>query len=228
MLAFYAGSEVPETDAGSKVGLLAKWVDTVNEVVHHRREARLRLHPFDPGADRHGEATRDRGPLALFHALILNDDERVAVAGGKADNAVVSHHHASNLAIRHAVIIVRRGRKVKQSPDQAVTSTTRHVLGALLAGGDEVDEEKPFAVGRDILRLFDARSLVCEVAHAGGEPEPRGAGLRQQRRNRRAQLLQLGAGAGIVADSVPALEWEETENKARAMLTAIGRVRGQR
>jgi anthranilate synthase component 1 len=33
------------------------------------------------------------------------------------------------------------------------------------------------------------------------------------------------AGAGIVADSVPALEWEETENKARAMLTAIGQVR---
>ena len=34
------------------------------------------------------------------------------------------------------------------------------------------------------------------------------------------------AGGGIVADSDPALEWEETENKARAMLTAIGRVRG--
>ena len=33
------------------------------------------------------------------------------------------------------------------------------------------------------------------------------------------------AGAGIVADSVPEREWEETENKARAMLTAIGRVR---
>ena len=32
-------------------------------------------------------------------------------------------------------------------------------------------------------------------------------------------------GAGIVADSVPASEWEETETKARAMLTAIGRVR---
>jgi len=32
-------------------------------------------------------------------------------------------------------------------------------------------------------------------------------------------------GAGIVADSVPAREWEETENKARALLTAIGRVR---
>jgi anthranilate synthase component I len=33
------------------------------------------------------------------------------------------------------------------------------------------------------------------------------------------------AGAGIVYDSVPAREWEETENKARAMLTAIGWVR---
>jgi anthranilate synthase component I len=34
-------------------------------------------------------------------------------------------------------------------------------------------------------------------------------------------------GAGIVADSVPALEWKETENKARAMLTAIGQVRAR-
>ncbi len=33
------------------------------------------------------------------------------------------------------------------------------------------------------------------------------------------------AGGGIVADSDPLMEWEETENKARAMLTAIGRVR---
>ncbi|MEX2180741.1 MAG: chorismate-binding protein [Gemmatimonadaceae bacterium] len=32
------------------------------------------------------------------------------------------------------------------------------------------------------------------------------------------------AGAGIVADSDPAREWDETESKARAMLTAIGRV----
>jgi anthranilate synthase component 1 len=33
------------------------------------------------------------------------------------------------------------------------------------------------------------------------------------------------AGAGIVADSVGATEWEETENKARALLTAIAQVR---
>ena len=32
----------------------------------------------------------------------------------------------------------------------------------------------------------------------------------------------VSAGAGIVADSVPEREWEETENKARALLLAIG------
>ena len=32
--------------------------------------------------------------------------------------------------------------------------------------------------------------------------------------------MTIQAGAGIVADSVPALEWEETLNKARALLNA--------
>ena len=38
-------------------------------------------------------------------------------------------------------------------------------------------------------------------------------------------VASVQAGAGIVQDSVAELEWAETENKARAMLTAIGRVR---
>jgi anthranilate synthase component 1 len=38
-------------------------------------------------------------------------------------------------------------------------------------------------------------------------------------------VANIQCGAGIVLDSVPELEWTETENKARAMLTAIGRVR---
>ena len=41
-------------------------------------------------------------------------------------------------------------------------------------------------------------------------------------------VASVQAGAGIVADSVPEREWEETEVKARAMLTAIGWVRGAR
>lgn len=38
-------------------------------------------------------------------------------------------------------------------------------------------------------------------------------------------VAAVQAGGGIVHDSVPANEWTESENKARAMLTAIGRVR---
>lgn len=38
-------------------------------------------------------------------------------------------------------------------------------------------------------------------------------------------VASVQAGAGIVHDSVAEKEWEETENKARAMLTAIGRAR---
>jgi anthranilate synthase component 1 len=38
-------------------------------------------------------------------------------------------------------------------------------------------------------------------------------------------VASIQAGAGIVADSVPEREWEETGNKARALLTALGRIR---
>jgi anthranilate synthase component 1 len=38
-------------------------------------------------------------------------------------------------------------------------------------------------------------------------------------------VASVQAGAGIVHDSVPSAEWEETETKARALLTAIGRAR---
>ena len=41
-------------------------------------------------------------------------------------------------------------------------------------------------------------------------------------------VATVQTGAGIVADSVPALEWAETENKAKVVLTAIGRVRAPR
>jgi len=38
-------------------------------------------------------------------------------------------------------------------------------------------------------------------------------------------VASVQVGAGIVHDSIPSREWEETEIKARAILTAIGRVR---
>jgi anthranilate synthase component I len=41
-------------------------------------------------------------------------------------------------------------------------------------------------------------------------------------------VASVQAGAGIVHDSIPAREWEETESKAGALLAAIGRIRRER
>jgi anthranilate synthase component I len=41
-------------------------------------------------------------------------------------------------------------------------------------------------------------------------------------------VASVQAGAGIVHDSVPAREWEETRSKAGALLAAIGRARAMR
>ena len=38
--------------------------------------------------------------------------------------------------------------------------------------------------------------------------------------------LHIQAGAGVVADSIPALEWEETMNKARAVFRAVAMAEG--
>ena len=50
-------------------------------------------------------------------------------------------------------------------------------------------------------------------------------GKKKERRIVQSGVAHVQAGAGIVADSVPEREWAETEAKARAMLTAIGRAR---
>jgi anthranilate synthase component 1 len=38
-------------------------------------------------------------------------------------------------------------------------------------------------------------------------------------------VASVQAGAGIVADSVPETEWDETQSKAGALLAAIGQLR---
>jgi anthranilate synthase component 1 len=53
----------------------------------------------------------------------------------------------------------------------------------------------------------------------GAEPEAQGAGRGGE--GPAPFLVDIQVGAGIVADSVPALEYEETLNKARGQLAAI-------
>ena len=60
--------------------------------------------------------------------------------------------------------------------------------------------------------------------HRGGRPAHGSRDHHPHLRDSGRRRVDPG-GAGIVADSIPANEWEETENKARSMLTAIGQVR---
>jgi anthranilate/para-aminobenzoate synthase component I len=55
-----------------------------------------------------------------------------------------------------------------------------------------------------------------EVVPAGSTLDPQLSTLNHQR-----STIYVQAGAGIVADSVPSAEYEETLNKARGMLKAI-------
>ena len=41
-------------------------------------------------------------------------------------------------------------------------------------------------------------------------------------------LMQVQAGAGVVADSIPSAEYQETLNKAKGMLTALGCLRSSK
>jgi anthranilate synthase component 1 len=41
------------------------------------------------------------------------------------------------------------------------------------------------------------------------------------------KILHVQAGGGVVADSEPELEWEETMNKARAVMRAAAMVSGE-
>jgi len=58
----------------------------------------------------------------------------------------------------------------------------------------------------------------------GGDPQPDPRPCRSSARSSRAAAggtFDVRAGAGVVADSVPASEYEETLNKAKALLKAV-------
>ena len=63
---------------------------------------------------------------------------------------------------------------------------------------------------------YDGLTLKLELLQHAGSFKPRGAANRLLAERERGAL----AAAGVVADSVPEMEWKETEAKARALLRA--------
>ena len=71
--------------------------------------------------------------------------------------------------------------------------------------------------------IWDENTLEAVVVDPGGEAEKIISAIESRGLKLTKILLELHvqAGGGIVADSVPALEWEETINKRRAMFRAV-------
>jgi anthranilate synthase component 1 len=80
------------------------------------------------------------------------------------------------------------------------------------------------------MQIIDELETVSRGPYAGaiGRIAPGGAALELAVTIRSCVIADgvasIQAGAGIVADSVPGREWIESENKARAMMSALGRI----
>ncbi len=159
---------------------------------------------------------KERAEHVMLVDLGRNDVGRVAAFGSVE---VTSLMHVERYS--HVLHIVSQVEGVLDG-DRAALDVFRAVFPAGTMSGapkvrameiiDELEPERrgPYAGAVGYIaagdRRMDLAITIRTCVIAGGE-------------------ASVQAGAGIVYDSDPAREWEETENKARAMLTAIGRVR---
>ena len=104
---------------------------------------------------------------------------------------------------------LREGATALQTLDRDVPGG--HALGRTQAARDRAHRPDRARAPRHLRR--DGRLLRLRGRHGHGHRDPDGADPR-----RRASVQ---AGGGIVADSVPALEYEESRNKAAAAVRAV-------
>ena len=165
-------------------------------------------------------AEKDRAELALIVALMRNDLGRVARPGSVRVTAPrrIARHHADSIA--HAVGTV----EAELDGDAGLFE----VLAAAFPPGSITGAPKVRA-----MQVIGAYERVPRGVYCGTLALER-AGLVHASVNIRTVTLSrvdgdewelgLWVGAGIVADSNPVAEWEETLTKAQPILDALGRV----
>ena len=99
---------------------------------------------------------------------------------------------------------------------------------ALLARKRTVTDGNPRGqIGRDWRRAAGQFHVALGVVRDADAPHLQHGNLRLTHPDAmRGQHAEIQAGAGIVADSVPAAEYEETQDKARALLQALEMAQG--
>ncbi|CAI7933597.1 unnamed protein product [Closterium sp. NIES-54] len=73
----------------------------------------------------------------------------------------------------------------------------------------------------DTLFAYNSSSGTSSSSSGGNSGSGRGGGAGAGLKRRQEWVVHVQAGAGVVADSVPAAEWQETVNKAAALGRAI-------
>ncbi|MEZ0266312.1 MAG: anthranilate synthase component I [Phycisphaerae bacterium] len=168
---------------------------------------------------------KDRAEHIMLVDLHRNDVGRVSVIGTvKVDECMVIERYSHVMHISSNVTGMLAPDKTALDA-LAVSLPVGTVSGApKIRAMQIIDELEPtrrgpyggavgyldFAGNMDTCIALRTIVWIGEPASAGGSrSEPRSA------------TYDVQAGAGVVADSVPALEWEETMNKAKALLKAV-------
>ncbi len=164
---------------------------------------------------------KDKAELAMIVDLLRNDLGRVAEYGSVQ---VVTAREVEKLpTLWHAVATIRAS---------IATSETQQwspILRATLPGGSITGAPKIRAM--QIIEELEQtrRGLYCgAIGCIGTQPDSKGSlplgtlNIAIRTIQMRGNIATLHAGAGIVADSDPALEYEETLHKAAALLRALG------
>ncbi|GAB4547879.1 MAG: hypothetical protein Tsb0013_08010 [Phycisphaerales bacterium] len=168
-----------------------------------------------PAADLE-RAEKDTAELAMITDLMRNDLGRVAApASVRVDTERALDTHAGELGVRHAssTVSCTLARGLDGADLLARTFPPGSVTGAPKVRAmqiiDALEPVRRHAYCGTIFVIRPDGSLVSSVA------------IRTLTVDHAAGVIDLPVGAGIVADSDPEAEWDETMTKARAIVRAI-------
>lgn len=160
------------------------------------------------------ESVKDRAELTMIVDVARNDLGRVCEPGSIE---VVRHAELVTLPTLHHTISTIRGRLLPGGPERAVELLRASFPPASITGAPKI-RAMAVAAAEEEVRRGPAMGAVGWIS-LGGDLELSVAIRTAVAAHGR---IAYHAGCGIVADSDPELEYEESAVKARAFLTALG------
>jgi para-aminobenzoate synthetase component 1 len=160
------------------------------------------------------ESVKDRAELTMIVDVARNDLGRVCEPGSIE---VVRHAELVTLPTLHHTISTIRGRLLPDGPERAVDLLRASFPPASITGAPKI-RAMAVAAAEEEVRRGPSMGAVGWISLAGDLELSVAIRTAVAAHGR----VAYHAGCGIVADSDPELEYEESAVKARAFLTALG------